>query len=328
MELKTVTAVVPTYNEQENIPLIYQKIANIFEQYRDKYNLEILFIDNCSKDKSRELIMELAQQDLRVKAIFNTKNFGFTRSTFYGLTQATGDCAILIFADMQDPPEIIPQFIEKWECGYKIVVGIKNRSRENPIFYFLRSCYYQIIKKISEIDHISQFDGFGLYDDTFLNVLRKLDDSLPYLRGIIAEIGFQRSEVNYTQEKRKQGKTKFNFLKLYDLAMLGITSYSKIIMRLATLLGFGIAFFSLFIAGCTFVYKLFNWDSYPIGNAAISIGVFFFGAVQLFFVGLLGEYILNINTRVMHHPLVIEEKRINFEETAEAAKEPAHHGTE
>ncbi len=257
MEAKTITAVVPTYNEQENIPLVYQKIANIFEQYRDKYNLEILFFDNCSKAKSRELIMELAQYDLRVKAIFNAKNFGFTRSTFYGLTQATGECAILIFADMQDPSEI-----------------------------------------------------------------------MHHLCGIIAEIGFQRSEVNYTQEKRKQGKTKFNFLKLYDLAMLGITSYSKIIMRLATLIGFGIAIISLFIAGCTFIYKLFNWDSYPIGNAAISMGVFFFGAVQLFFVGLLGEYILNINTRVMHHPLVIEEKRINFEKTAEAAKEPAHHGTE
>ena len=186
---------------------------------------------------------------------------------------------------------------ERWECGYKI-------------------------------DYINQFDGFRLYDEAFLNVLQKLDESLLYLRGIIGEIGFQRSEVKYTQEKQKQGKTKFNFLKLYDLAMLGITSYSKIIMRLETLLGFGIAFISLFIAGCTFIYKLFNWVSYPIGNAAISMGVFFLGAVQIFFIGILGEYILSINSRVIRRPLVIEEKRINFDERAETAKESAHHGTE
>ncbi len=313
MERKTITIVVPTFNEEENILALYQRVTALFDQKLGCYTLELLFIDNYSTDSTRELILELTQTDPHVKAIFNARNFGFTRSTFYGLTQATGDCAVLMFADMQDPPEVVLKFIEEWETGNKIVVGIKNSSRENPVMYFIRACYYNFIQRISEIEHIPQFDGFGLYDRSFLEVLKNLDDSLPYLRGIIAELGFQRSEIFYTQEKRKYGKTKFKFFHLYDLAMLGITSYSKIVMRLATLIGFGVSAVSALIAGGTFIYKLLNWDSFPVGNAAISIGVFFFGAVQLFFVGLLGEYILNINTRILHHPLVIEEKRINFE---------------
>ncbi|MEY8233919.1 glycosyltransferase family 2 protein [Oscillospiraceae bacterium 50-16] len=321
MKIKTITVVIPTYNEEDNIPEIYQRINTVFEPYKRKYHLEIMFIDNFSTDSSRKIIIELSQKDSQVKAIFNSRNFGFTRSTFYGLTQATGDCAILIFADMQDPPEVIPKFIELWEQGNKVVVGIKTRSHENPFVYFMRSCYYRMIKKISEIDHINQFDGFGLYDRAFIDVLRNLDDSLPYLRGIIAELGFRRADVYYTQEKRQHGHTNFNFFKLYDLAMLGITSYSKIVMRIATLLGFSVAVISVCIASFTFIYKLFNWNSYPVGNAAISIGVFFLGAVQLFFIGLLGEYILNINTRVLHRPLVIEECRINFENNLQDIKE-------
>ena len=215
---------------------------------------------------------------------------------------------------MQDPAEIIPEFISQWEQGYKIVVGVKKRSKENHLMYWLRKCYYLVLKKTSEIDHIEQYDGFGLYDKSFLDVLRNLDDSLPYLRGIVAELGFARKDIFYTQNKRKYGKSHFDFFKLYDLAMLGITSYSKVVMRLATLLGFGVSIFSLLIAAFTFIYKLFNWDYYIVGNAAIAIGIFFFGAVQLFFIGLLGEYILNINTRILHRPLVIEERRINCED--------------
>lgn len=179
--------------------------------------------------------------------------------------------------------------------------------------YWIRSCYYAVLRKICEVDHIEQFDGFGLYDKSFLDVLRALDDPMPYLRGMVAELGYARKEIYYTQEKRMYGKSNFDFFNLYDTAMLGITSYSKIIMRLATLFGFGIAIFSLLIAGLTFVYKILNWDTFPVGNAAISIGVFFFGAVQLFFIGILGEYVLNINTRILHRPLVIENRRINFE---------------
>ena len=311
--MKRVSIVIPTYNEEENIPKVYQKVTLLFEDALKNYDYEILFIDNCSEDKSQETILQLTQNNTHVKAIFNAKNFGFSRSTFYGITQATGDCCVLLFADMQDPPETIVDFVKEWEKGFKIVIGIKAKSKEKKWMYFVRSCYYQVLKEICEIDHIKQFDGFGLYDDAFLNVLRKLDDPLPYLRGIVAELGFARKEVYYTQAKREFGKTKFNFFKLYDVAMLGITSYSKIVMRLATLIGFGVAVISLVVAGVTFVYKIFNWKSFPVGNAAISIGVFFFGAVQLFFIGLLGEYILNINTRILHRPLVIEERRLNFD---------------
>ena len=314
MEKKTITVVVPTYNERENIPLIYQRIANIFADKLPGYQMEVLYIDNCSTDASREKILALAEEDKRVKAIFNAKNFGFTRSSFYGLSQAEGDCAVLIFADMQDPPEMIPEFVKQWEQGYKIVTGIKNKSRENPIMYLVRKIYYGLLKRISEIEHIEQFDGFGLYDRSFIKVIRELDDPLPYFRGIVAELGFQRKEVTYTQEKRKYGKSSFKFFKLYDLAMLGITSYSKVVMRLATFFGFGVALVSFGVAVFTFIHKLFHWNTFPIGSAAISIGVFFFGAVQLFFVGLLGEYVLSINTRTMHHPLVIEERRVNFED--------------
>lgn len=309
--MKTVSIVIPTYNEEENIPLIYQRVVNVFSKLSYEYN--ILYIDNDSTDTSREKIEALCASDKRVRAIFNAKNFGFVRSTFYGLMQSVGDCSILLFADMQDPPELILDFLAEWENGYKIVVGIKNRSRENPLKFFIRKCYYALISKISDIDHIAQFTGFGLYDSTFLDELRKLEDPLPYFRGMVAELGSRRKEVYYQQKQRLHGKTKFSFFKLYDMAMLGITSYSKIILRMATLCGFALSIVSIIIAIVTFVIKLVNWDYFSIGTAAIVVGVFFLGSMQLFFIGLLGEYIMNINVRIMRRPLVVEEKRINFE---------------
>lgn len=311
--MKTISVLIPTYNEEDNVMDIYRRLQALFISSLTEYDYEIIFIDNFSTDKTRGLISALCEQDKHAKAIFNAKNFGFTRSTFYGLTQATGDCVVLIFADLQDPPEIISDFVQYWESGYKVISGIKNKSKENPLMYFVRMCYYKIIQKISEVDHIEQFNGFGLYDKSFIEVLRKLDDPLPYLRGIVAELGFKRKDIYYEQAKRQKGKSSFNFFKLYDVAMLGITSYSKIVMRVATILGFSMATLSLLIALVTLIIKLINWNSFPMGTAAISIGVFFFGSVQLFFVGLLGEYIMNINTRVIHRPLIIEEKRINFD---------------
>lgn len=314
--MKSISIVVPTYNEEKNINDIYRRVANIFEQKLINYEMQLLFIDNFSHDNTRNMIKELTQKDKRVQAIFNATNFGFTKSIFYGLTQAEGDCAILMFADMQDPPEVIPEFIKTWEEGYKIVVGIKNKSKESKIKYFFRNCYYKFIGVISDIDHIKQFDGFGLYDKDFINILRSLDDSLPYLRGIIAEIGYQRKEVYYEQEVRKKGKSSFNFFRLYDLAMLGITSSSKVLMRLATFIGAGTAIISVIVSLATFILKLLNWQSFDVGMAAVVTGIFFIGAVQLFFLGLLGEYILNMNTRIMKHPLVVEEKRINLTRNA------------
>lgn len=308
--MKTISIIIPTYNEEENIPLIYDSIKNIFSSL--SYYYEIIYIDNASTDTSRKEIEKICSKDQNVKAIYNAKNFGFTRSTFYGLMQGSGECTILIFADMQDPPEIIPKFIEKWESGYKVVVGQKLQSKENRFMFFLRKCYYDLIEKITDIDHIKQFTGFGLYDKSFIEVLKNLSDPLPYLRGIVAELGFNRTEINYEQNKRKYGKSTFHFFQLYDTAMLGITSYSKVIMRLATIMGFFMSLLCAAIGIVTLIIKLIRWEAFPIGVAAISVGVFLLGSLQLFFIGLIGEYVLNINTRVMDRPLVVEEKRINF----------------
>ena len=314
MEKKTITIVIPTYNEEENIPRIYERIVGIFQRKLLGYRYEMLFIDNYSQDGSRRILEELCGKDRNVKAIFNAKNFGFNRSVFYGLMQGTGDCTVLIFADMQDPPEMIPEFVQQWEAGYKIITGIKNKSRENPIMYLIRQVYYKLVKMISEIDHVEQFDGFGLYDRSFIEVLKQLHDPMPYLRGIVAELGYRRKEVCYDQDRRKYGKTSFNFFRLYDLAMLGITSYSKVVMRLATIAGFLMSGISFLIGCVTLVVKLVHWENFQAGVAAVSVGIFFLGSVLLFFIGFQGEYILNINTRVMDRPLVIEERRLNFEE--------------
>lgn len=310
--MRKISIVIPTYNESANVPLIAARIKNLFDTVLENYLYEIIFIDNHSTDDTREKIENLCAGDADIKAIFNAKNFGFSKSTFYGLCQGTGDCTVLLFADMQDPPETIVQFIREWESGYKIVVGIKNKSRENPLVYSVRKIYYKFIKKIGEIEHIEQFTGFGLYDAAFINVIRNLEDPLPYLRGIVAELGYQHQTVYYEQQKRQYGKSSFNFMKLYDTAMLGITSYTKSLVRIATILGFGIAFVSVCIALVTFILKLTGVVTFDIGIAAISVGVYLFGALTLFFIGLIGEYIINMNIRIMKHPLVVEEKRINF----------------
>lgn len=309
---KTITVVIPTYNEELNIRVAYERVSGIFSSELADYNMEILFIDNASTDRSRAIIEALCGQDQRVQAIFNATNFGFSRSSYYGLSQAEGDCAVMLYADMQDPPEVIPQFVAKWEEGYKVVTGIKSQSKENPLMYTVRGIYYKILSKISETEHIQQFDGFGLYDASFVKLLRKMKDPLPYLRGLVAEYGCRRTEVQYTQEKRKAGKTSFNFARYYDVAMLGLTSSTKAIMRMATFLGVIMAGICLLIAIITVIMKLVNWNYYDVGTAAIIAGIFFVGAVQIFFLGFLGEYILNINIRVMQHPIVVEERRLNL----------------
>jgi len=315
--MKTITIVIPTYNEEKNIMAVYERVCDLFAEVLKQYKMQILFIDNASADRSRSLIEELCTRDQRVQAIFNTTNFGFSRSSFYGLSQAEGDCAVMLYADMQDPPEVIPQFVKKWEEGYKIVTGIKSQSKESRIMYVIRGIYYNLIAKIAEGEHIKQFDGFGLYDSSFIRVLRKLKDPIPYLRGLVAELGYERAEVEYTQEKRKAGKTSFNFVRYYDVAMLGLTSSTKVIMRMATFLGIIMAVGCMAVAIVTFIIKLINWNYYDVGTAAIIIGIFFVGGVQIFFLGFLGEYILNINIRTMGHPIVVEERRINMERGAD-----------
>jgi glycosyltransferase involved in cell wall biosynthesis len=309
---KLISIVVPTYNEESNVVLLHEKIKEELKNNVSNYSYEIIFIDNYSKDKTREKLQEICAKDKNVKAIFNAKNFGQFNSPFYGLLQTSGDCAILICADFQDPIEMIHKFIMEWEKGYKIVIGVKTKSKENTIMYFLRSCYYKLIKKISEVEQIEHFTGFGLYDKDFINVLRSLDDHRPYLRGIVSELGYERKEIEYVQAKRLNGKTSNNWYKLYDAAMLGFTCYTKTFLRIATMLGFVLSIVSMMIALTYLILKLIFWNDFPMGTAPIVIGIFFMSSIQIFFIGFLGEYILSINERVMKRPLVIEEKRINF----------------
>ena len=278
------------------------------------YNYEIIVIDNYSTDGTRDEIRKLCALNKNVKGILNAKNFGQLNSPFYGITQITGDAVILMCADFQDPPRMILNFVKEWENGYKIVIGIKNKSKESKFMYLARTMYYKMIDKMADIKHIEHFTGFGLYDQKFIDVLRRLDDPTPYLRGIVAELGFTRKEIPYEQQQRKFGKTKNNFFSLYDVGMLGITSYTKIILRLATFIGFFVGVISFFLSIIYLILKLIYWDSYPVGTAPILIGMFFLGSLQLFFIGILGEYIMNINTKVLKRPLVVEEERINFDE--------------
>jgi len=312
--MKKISILVPTYNEEDNVIPAYEEISEVMETKLSSYLYELVFIDNYSTDRTRELIIEFCNKDKRVKCILNARNFGYSRSHYYGITQMTGDAVMLIHADLQNPPSLIPEFVERWENGAKVIIGIKKQSKENGFIFFLRSLYYKIMRKMSEVEQIEHFTDFELLDKSFVDVLRGIDDPMPYLRGIISEIGFNVEKVYYVQNRRERGKSYAGFFKMYDFAMLGITSYSKTMMRAATFVGCGVGLGCLAVALITFIKKLMYWDSFNISSAATSIGVFFLGAIQLFFIGILGEYILSINVRVIKRPLVIEEKRINFDE--------------
>ncbi len=314
--MKKISVMIPCFNEVENVEPISEAVVNILETRLSNYDYELLFIDNCSTDGTRDKLEKICAQNKKIKAIFNVTNFGQFNSPFYGMCQTTGDCTISMCCDFQDPVEMLPQFVEEWEKGHKIVSAIKTSSRENPILYFLRTVYYKMIKSMSATQMIEHFTGFGLYDRTFIDILKQLDDPIPFLRGIVAEYGhgFNRKEIEYEQPQRRAGKTHNNFYSLYDAAMLSITSYTKVGLRLATLLGFISSGVSLLVALIYLVMKLINWNSFQAGNAPMILGIYVIGSLQLFFIGLLGEYILNINTRVIKRPLVVEEKRINFDE--------------
>lgn len=310
--MKKISVMIPCFNEEENVKQICYAVIQILESQLSSYDYEILFIDNDSADKTRDYIRELCSESEKVKAIFNAKNFGQFNSPYYGMCQTTGDCTITMCCDFQDPVEIIPQLVHEWENGYKIVCAIKTTSKENKIMRFLRTCYYKIIKRMSEVDQIEHFTGFGLYDKEFIQVLRELDDPTPFLRGIVAELGYKRKDLPYEQQKRRAGKTHNNWYTLYDAAMLSFTSYTKAGLRLATLMGFFTAVVSLAIAIIYLVLKLVYWDRFVAGMAPILLAVLFLGSIQLFFIGFLGEYVLSINKRIMKRPLVIEEERLNF----------------
>ena len=311
---KLLSVVIPTYNEQENVVPMTETIRSIFENELPEYDYEIIYIDNHSKDDTRKLLRKLCAEDRRVKAIFNAKNFGQLRSPVHGLKQAYGDAVLRLNADFQDPPELIPQFVRKWEEGNKIVIGVKNKTEEGFFISFLRKQYYKLLRKITDIGHIENFTGFGLYDKAFVDVVRSIHDPLPYLRGMIAELGYDYVSIPYDRPNRRAGKSKNNYYSLYDVAMTGISAYSKVPLRIATFGGMAVGAVSFLIAIIYLILKLIHWDWFRAGIAPLVIGIFFIGGVQLFFIGLLGEYILSINQRVLDRPLVVEEERLNFDE--------------
>lgn len=313
--MKKISIVIPCYNEEENIPLLYKELTALMQRELSEYQYEILFIDNKSRDSSRSLIRELCNKDRRVKAIFNYVNCGPNTNPFFGLRESEGDCSILLYADFQEPIEMIPVMVHKWEEGNKVVCMIKSKSKENRIVYFAREMYYRVFQKMSAVEQIRQFTGFGLYDRSFIDVIRQLHDPTPFIKGIVAEYAPDRVEITYTQQKRKGGKSSLDFWGYYDSAMLSFTSYTKGGLRIASVAGGIIALVSFVVALIYLVLKLLNWNSFNAGNIPILLSVLFLGGCQLIFIGLLGEYIMSINQRVIDRPMVIEEERINFRDT-------------
>lgn len=309
--MKLITVVTPCYNEEANVEEVYAQVKAVFAQIED-VAYEHLFIDNCSTDRTALLLRQLATADKSVKVILNARNFGHIRSPYYGLLQAQGDAVILLVADLQDPPEMIRQFVSHWNAGEKVVVGVKSSSEESALMFNIRKLYYRMIASISEVELVNNFTGFGLYDKKVVDILRKIGDPYPYFRGLISEIGFPIVKIPYSQPRRQRNITKNNFYTLYDIAMLGITSHSRLPLRLATMFGFVLSGISLLISLAYLLLKLMFWDYFSFGTAPILIGIFFFASVQLFFIGLLGEYVGTILLHVMKRPLVVESDRINF----------------
>jgi len=309
--MKHISIVTPCYNEEENVIALSQSVKRIMDGI-ENCTYEHIFIDNCSDDKTPEHLKEIAKQNANVKLIFNSRNFGHIRSPYYGLMQATGDAAILMACDFQDPPEMIEKFMQKWIEGYEIVIGVKEKSKEFPLMFLIRKLYYKLSNKLSSVPLFENFTGFGLYDQCVIQNLRKIEDPYPYFRGIIAEIGFNVASIPFVQPKREKGKTKNSFYTLYDIAMLGITSHSKVPLRIATMAGLALSFLSLLTAFGYFIAKLLFWDTFSLGIAPIIIGLFFFNSILLFFIGIIGEYLGFIYTQVMKRPIVVEKERINF----------------
>ncbi|MCX8494399.1 MAG: glycosyltransferase family 2 protein [Chthoniobacterales bacterium] len=309
--MKKISIVSGCFNEAGNVEELVARVAKVMESLPG-FEYEQIIIDNASTDGTQEILRKLASANTRLKVILNARNFGHIRSPYYGLMQSTGEATVAVASDLQEPPELIPEMIKKWEEGAKAVVAIKGSSDESTLFFAVRRLYYLLVEGLAEFKTVKNFTGFGLYDRVILDYCRKVADPYPYFRGQISEIGLPIVEISYHQAARKRGITKNNFFTLYDLAMLGITNHSKVPLRLAAMLGFAMALLSLLVALVYFVYKLVFWYSLPVGTAPLVIGLFFFASVQLFFIGILGEYIGAIHTQVLKRPLVVEKERINF----------------
>lgn len=311
--MKKVSVIIPCYNEEKSVFEMYSRLKKIFSTELSYYDYEIIYVDDYSKDNTRSEIEKLCVDDLKVKAVFNARNFGFDRNVFQAFQYASGDCAFMIFGDLQDPPEMLPQFVKKWEAGYKCIVGQKRKSNENKFLYGLRKMYYWFIDTFADTKQIDMVNGFGLYDREFLNVLNQIEETKPFFKTVLSEYGMNLCIVPYDHSAGNR-KSNFNFMKNYDFAMHGITSSTKLLMRFATFIGLFVGMICILLTIYVFVRKILFWDTYPLGLASIMVGVFFLGAVQLFFIGVLGEYILSINERVGKKPRVIIGKTINMED--------------
>jgi polyisoprenyl-phosphate glycosyltransferase len=309
--MKLISVVTPCYNEQDNVQECAKVIKDVFAKYPD-YQYEHIFIDNASTDTTADILRDMAKADQHIKVILNSRNFGHIKSPYHGLLQAKGDAVVLFVADMQDPADLLHVFFKKWEEGYKTVVGTKKTSEESSLMFSIRKLYYKTVNSLSNIELIDNFTGFGLYDREVMDHLRKIEDPYPYFRGLVAEIGLGIYKVPYDQPIRARGITKNNFFTLYDIGMLGIISHSLVPLRIATMTGFLISIVSLLAALIYFVLKLIFWNSFSLGLAPVVIGIFFFSSVQLFFVGILGEYLGSVHTYAKKRPLVVEKERINF----------------
>lgn len=312
-DIPKITVLTPCYNEAENVRTLYERVRAVFAPLRE-YSYEHLFIDNASTDATVEILREIAAADRNVKVIVNTRNFGHVRSPYHALLQCRGDAVIGMAADLQDPPELIPAFLDKWREGYKVVLGIKEAAEESPLMAAIRRTGYKVIDRLSEVTQVRNSTGFGLYDKAFVAVLRRLPDPYPYFRGIVAELGFRYATIPYTQPERKRGITKNNLYTLYDLGVQGIVNHSRIPLRVATIVGFISSVITLVAALVYFVMKMLFWYNLPIGVAPVIIGLFCVASVQLFFLGVLGEYVGSIYTQVRNRPLVVEQERINFDD--------------
>jgi glycosyltransferase involved in cell wall biosynthesis len=311
MSMKLISVVTPCYNEEGNVREMYEAIRKIFAAL-PQYRHEHVFIDNASKDGTPRILRELAAADPNVKVILNARNFGHVRSGYYALLQTRGDAVVALACDFQDPPDLIPEFLRRWEAGSRVVLAVKESSAESGLFYLVRDRYYRTLARIADIELVNQSTGFGCFDRVVIEALRKIDDPYPYFRGLIAEIGYEPSIVKFSQPARRRGISSQNFYTLYDLAFLGIVNHSKVPLRMATMAGFVLAALSLVVAFGYLLYKLLFWNQFTVGIAPILIGFFFLTSVQLFFIGIVGEYIGSIYTQVRHHPHVFEKERLNF----------------
>lgn len=311
--MKHICIVTPCYNEEDNVREVYEQVAEVMSSLSG-YSYEHLFIDNASTDQTEAILRQIASEDRRVKIILNNRNFGHIQSFQYAILQARGDVVIPISADLQDPPHLIPEFVARWEEGYKVVMGIKIQSEENVLLFALRTFYYRLIRQISDIDLVEHYIGFGLYDRQVIETMRLINDPYPYFRGLIAYMGYKSARLEYVQPARKRGVSKYGFMRLYEMAMLGMTSHSRVPLRLATFIGLSSAIVSVIIGLVNLIVKLLFWESFVVGLAPVAVGLFFIGSVQLFFLGILGEYVGFIYTQILRRPLVIERERINFDD--------------